>query len=128
LLERTVELSFYESQDVYIAFRHFGSTDKDRLLFSNVKVTFVGDNTSVEDPSLSQIKAYPNPVRNWLTIESGVNIKQIEMVGMLGNIVYSQDVHDSRTQFNVSHIPEGIYFLRALTDNGMVVHRVQVIR
>jgi hypothetical protein len=128
LLERTVELSFYESQDVYIAFRHFGSTDKDRLLFSNVKVTFVGDNTSVEDPSLSQIKAYPNPVRDWLTIESGVNIKQIEMVGMLGNIVYRQDVHDTRTQFNVSDIPEGIYFLRALTDNGMVVHRVQVIR
>ena len=128
LLERSVELSFYEGQDVYIAFRHHGSSDMDRLLFSNVKVVFHGDDTSVQDPALSQIRVFPNPVSTQLTITAVNQIRQIEMIGLLGQVVHRQDVHDTHVQINVTSIPEGIYFLRAHTDDGTIVRRVQVIR
>lgn len=128
LQERSVELSFYEGQTVYIAFRHHNVSDMDRILFSNVNIVMHGDPSSVQDAALKEINVYPNPARDYFTIEAPGNISRVELIGILGNTIYSQDVNNSQVVINVSDIPQGMYILRTFTDSGTSVRRVQVVR
>lgn len=47
---RNIDISEWESQNVYIAFRHHESTDKDRIMINNVKILLVDEET--EEPLL----------------------------------------------------------------------------
>ncbi len=63
----------------------------------------------------SEIKLYPNPVTDWLTVSFGEDIfKQIEIIGLNGKVFASQTVLNSAELFkmNVSDLSSGIYFAR----------------
>lgn len=129
LLERKVELSFYEGQTVYIAFRHHDVTDMDRLLFTGVSVEMHGeDDTGITEPELARLMVYPNPARDQLSIHSGSQIKQLSLIGILGNVVYQREVNADRYEMSLTGLPEGTYIIRAVTEHGVLVKRVQVIR
>ncbi len=92
------------------------------------KITVLLDTSVPGDPSAAGITLYPNPVRSVLTIEAGVTIKEIRMVDMLGQVVFSDNVEWTRYEMNVSEFRNGIYFVQILTDDGFSTHRVQVTR
>jgi len=127
LQQRKVELTFYEGQQVYIAFRHHDVTDMDRLLFSDVEVVMHGG-TFVNDPEQPLLKVYPNPARTSVQVASGSLIREVSLFNLLGNEVYRQAVGDFRHQLNLGGLPEGIYLLRAVTETGTETHRIQVVR
>ncbi|MDQ3190175.1 MAG: T9SS type A sorting domain-containing protein [Bacteroidota bacterium] len=56
-----------------------------------------------------QVKAYPNPVRNILTVVGNVTFKSFQMVNMLGQIIESNQVTNNK--INVENIDKGIYTL-----------------
>lgn len=129
LQERKVELSYYEGQTVYVVFRHHDVTDMDRLLFTEVKIEMHGeDDTGIADPKISSVLVFPNPARDKLSVRSDSPIRQISLIGMLGNVIYQQEVMADRYEINLAGFPEGTYLLRAITDQGVVVKRIQVIR
>jgi hypothetical protein len=127
LQERKVELTFYEGQTVYIAFRHHDSADNDRLLLAHVNVTMPGL-TGIYPTDELLVKVYPNPVRDFLRIESDVNIRQISLIGIMGNIVSQEAVSNHRYEMNLGHLAEGTYILKAETENGTIVRRIQIIK
>lgn len=58
----------------------------------------------------SKIKVYPNPVNDILTIENAEG-KDVTMVNALGQVVKTSKNHENIQRFNVSVLPNGIYFI-----------------
>ena len=129
LQERSVELSYYEGQTVYVAFRHHDVEDMDRLLLTGVKIEMHGeDDTRTIEPELAQMEAYPNPARDRLNIRADAPIQEVMLIGMLGNVVYQGQPDSADYVINLQGLREGTYILRATTAEGVVVQRIQVVR
>lgn len=96
----------------------------------NVKMTYSVDafTVDIEDNSLAQIKVYPNPVRDNLTIDVGTetNIRYVEIYSLVGRKMahYSIPNRIDKYQINVSALPEGMYFVKMLgADYGQTATR-----
>lgn len=125
---RDVELSFYEGQTVYIAFRHHDVSDMDRLLMSDVQIKKHGDDTGISDPQAASLRIYPNPARDIIHIASDARIREVSLTGITGNVVLHQRMDDSSSQLNISNLVEGIYLLRAVTEQGTILRKLQVVK
>jgi uncharacterized repeat protein (TIGR02543 family) len=69
----------------------------------------------------SDIKIYPNPVKNELWIEIGeLTIKRVEILDLSGRVVLLPSFGGDGGGFNVSALSQGVYFARVETDKGIV--------
>ncbi|MBS4012262.1 MAG: Ig-like domain-containing protein [Bacteroidetes bacterium] len=90
-----------------------------------VKVEFEYSNV-INDIVTADVRVYPNPARTNALINSDSRIKEIVMVGMLGDVVFEQAVGDMSYNLNVTNCNPGIYFIRIVTENGIVTKRLIV--
>ncbi len=74
------------------------------------------------------ISVFPNPATSAISIQSDASIHQIELVNMLGAVVFSEKTDASNLKVDVSQFNPGMYFLRLQTDNGIVTRKVNVSR
>ncbi len=124
---REVELSFYEGQTVYIAFRHHDVTNMDRLLMSDVQINMLGDAVNVTDPDELVFNVFPNPAKDMVFIEAGSKIIDIRMISLSGKVIYQHHVNDTHHQVNTNMLPNGLYIIKATTNQGIVTHKVHVM-
>lgn len=96
--------------------------DPDTLLFS-----------SVEDLELG-INIFPNPVKDIFTVESLNNtILEIELMDLNGQMIYYNKNERSNSsiekiELSLNEYPEGIYFVKLLTEKGNIVKKITVLR
>jgi len=84
--------------------------------------------TGVEEHQLSdQVKVWPNPATNVINVQCTMNNEQFEVVGMEVYDVYGKVVavvetcHGASLQeINVRDLAPGLYFIRLITNQGMV--------
>ena len=77
----------------------------------------------------SDIKVYPNPAAGQVTIDAGSNlIKQVELINMLGEIVYKSDPGLSVLIIDITGLKEGIYFVRMSTGDKSVTTRLKILK
>ncbi|MGM0573635.1 MAG: InlB B-repeat-containing protein, partial [Bacteroidota bacterium] len=86
------------------------------------------DDTGIAETQTPEITIFPNPVRSTLYVESNMIISQIQLLDMLGQCVLIQAVNDIHHELNVSGLPDGLYFIQALSDSGVKTLRVQIIK
>ncbi|GAA3557296.1 T9SS-dependent choice-of-anchor J family protein [Snuella lapsa] len=83
---------------------------------------------SIEDKVLNKsISVYPNPVNTILNIaklDSGINVKSVNFVNNVGQVVYS---NTSIKPINVSAFSKGLYLLRIESQGGGIVTRKVVV-
>lgn len=83
---------------------------------------------SVEDDILSQgISIYPNPTNNFInirSIDSNIEIKNVNLMDMLGRTIYSSNESKS---IDVSSFTEGIYFLKLQSQDGGVLSKKIIV-
>lgn len=79
---------------------------------------------NVED-EFQDVQIYPNPTNSEIHLKGfDGNIHLIEMVDVLGKIVYASSKFDSSILIDVSYLNEGIYFLKLKMENGTVVKKI----
>lgn len=122
--EKTVDLSSYAGQNVYIAFRHFNCTDQFVLNLDDVTVTNATVNTN---PGVgiaennNTVSIFPNPATTVLNVNAeGYNT--VEIVNLLGQTVYTANA-TSNMQINVSNLNNGVYFVRMNGANGTATQK-----
>lgn len=79
----------------------------------------------------SGIKIFPNPVSEIINIESLNNpILQFHILDLQGrSVYYSSNLENfNRAYLNVADYPEGVYFVKLLTEKGNVVKKITVLR
>ncbi len=79
-------------------------------------------------PESFVLNLYPNPARERLTLETNTEIREVRMVDMLGQVVYTAKPMGTQHQINVQGFKNGIYFVQILTSDGFVTERVQITR
>lgn len=80
-------------------------------------------NTSLSEniSSKNNLSLYPNPITNFLNIESKNNkIESIQIIDLVGNFIESITVKSNRIQIDLSHLNDGIYFIQSVFENGQI--------
>jgi len=77
-----------------------------------------------ENESNNQIKVYPNPAKDILTIETNSNKEQkIEITSLIGQTVYTTIINNKKAIVNTSAFANGVYILKLSSDNETVVRK-----
>ncbi len=75
------------------------------------------------------LRLHPNPTGGILTVESASPIRTLTVYDLAGRVMMTVDggtvetCHGASLQVDVSSLPNGIYLLRAVTDNGVETGR-----
>jgi len=74
--------------------------------------------TSIETSNLEQLSAYPNPVKNILTIESDQIISRLELIDYSGRIILNKKVEEKQAILKLKHFDTGLYVIKLYTETG----------
>ncbi|MCF8332184.1 MAG: T9SS type A sorting domain-containing protein, partial [Bacteroidales bacterium] len=70
---------------------------------------------------------YPNPANNIMNVDGGeLTIDQIQVFNTMGQAILSKETNSSNLQLNVADYKTGMYFIRMMTNQGMVIKKFQV--
>ncbi len=116
-ITRSVDLSAYAGQTVYIGFRHYNVTDMFMLDIDNVRV---GDHVGISEVSDQNVSLYPNPTSGMLYINAA-DVQSVSVIDINGRTVMSQN---NGSAIDMSNLPNGTYFVRTLTANGTSIQKV----
>ena len=113
--ERMVDLSAYIGMDVYLAYRHYNSTDWFSMKIDNVILP--GTAVGVNEAENIDFAIYPNPNNGQFTIANkGVTGEYlIEIIDVTGKIVYSDSqtlTSGERTEINPNDVRLGVYMVK----------------
>lgn len=79
--------------------------------------------------SPNAIKVYPNPASGFVTVDGGsLLVERVEMFNIIGELVYSEEPKQLKTNLNISGLAEGLYFLKIKTGNSYVTKRLDVYK
>jgi hypothetical protein len=81
-------------------------------------------NIGIQENDLLMIKAYPNPVSQYLHIEWVGNIAQMQVYQLNGVLVESMEVAGTSIRYDMSSLPKGLYFFKMVIDNQIEVFKV----
>lgn len=116
--ERTVDLTEYAGQTIYLAFVHKNCTDQFVMKIDDINVA-VGTHETVgieEETAANAVSIYPNPASTMLNVHAE-NFDNVQIINFLGQVVYSANVTENDFQINVSNLSNGVYFIRLNGEN-----------
>ncbi len=71
--------------------------------------------TSLENNPIFNLQLYPNPASEKLTIETQEAIENLEIINILGQVIWSQNKVNNRQTIDITDYPNGIYYLKINT-------------
>jgi PKD repeat protein len=86
---------------------------------------YVG-NVGINKLSQNVLTIFPNPVKDVMTVQANNNIKDIYIYNETGQVVINQMVSSKTTKINTSGLSAGIYYMKAILNNGTVVKKVVI--
>ncbi|MBL7886998.1 MAG: T9SS type A sorting domain-containing protein, partial [Flavobacterium sp.] len=106
--------TYYASQTVN------GCESPDRLA---VTMT-LGGCLGIRDFESTIIQLYPNPVLDSLTISSTENMSSVEVVNMLGQVIFANKINEMETQVDMSRYATGTYIIRVMVDAKVEIFKI----
>ena len=82
-----------------------------------------GYSAATDEPGLSAVSIYPNPVSHSLYITSEEPIRHISLFDMSGQLIRTFEAQGNRQQVNVSFLEPGFYLLRMHSAKGDTVRK-----
>ncbi len=90
--------------------------------------TLVVQGNSVEEKSLAQFVAFPNPANNMINVISPVAFETVRLFDMAGREVYSFNGTSTTHSINVSSFQTGMYFLTIESNNAKTTKKISIAR
>ncbi len=88
-------------------------------------VVNVSNNAGIETDMEKDITIFPNPAKNILNIESTTQIKEIELINPLGQVLFKNNtINTYNYQLNLENYPTGTYLIKVLTNSGQATKKV----
>ena len=82
-------------------------------------LTYQGQNDISVINSEAKINIYPNPAENEINFSSSVEITKIEILNLLGQIIYTKDIKSTNAKIDISNITKGNYIAKTYTKKGV---------
>lgn len=83
--------------------------------------------TAIEEAGMNGLMIYPNPTNGNLNV-SVEAMNRITVANALGQIVFDKEVDGDNEIIDMSQYEAGVYTVRVVTDGGVAVKRVTVVR
>jgi len=102
----------------------------DHILSFNVegsrqlKAVFSG--AGVEEGQEAAIMVYPNPASRELRLESPAMIRQCEILAVNGTVLETKLMNSYEGDLSLEGYAQGVYFIRMLTDEGVIVKKLVI--
>jgi hypothetical protein len=80
----------------------------------------------MNDLSAVNVSVFPNPVNGVLNIQASVNVQEVKIMSMTGQVVYTQATDASDLTINTSDLRSGVYNLQIKTASGVVNKKIVV--
>lgn len=111
---------------VVVYIRALGATTEDNEVFYD-NFSLVQDATaSVDDVFASNLKIYPNPANEYITVESrNIKIKSLEIYSLLGQKMKS-DLQLKNDKVDISDLSNGLYLLRVSAESGSSTRKIVI--
>ena len=117
-----------EGDYYYRLYAYYGDLDctsspANHLYYPNVFELHVYYSPTGIEENGGQVKVYPNPTKNLVTIEAE-GMTEVSVYNTIGQCVLLKEVKGEQTTVDLQHMYEGLYLLRIKTANGIVSRRV----
>lgn len=98
------------------------------IIDQNIQINVVlqPDGTSLSGISEDEFRIFPNPAQTMVHIHSTREIRDLRLVNIMGQVIYTTRVQGFEYNLNVSSLENGIYLLQVLTNNGNKTKRLQI--
>ena len=78
--------------------------------------------TFLEKDGINSLSVFPHPIVKKAKINCDVELRKVEVYNLLGNKVIERD---GQGELDFTDLPSGYYLIKAYSDRGEVVKRVQ---
>ena len=68
----------------------------------------------------NNISLYPNPAKEYVTVQTKLEITDIEVFDLYGKLIRTVNETENPTRINISGLADGMYFVRITTEQGVV--------
>ena len=89
-------------------------------------LTYPGQNDISVINSEAKINIYPNPAENEINFSSSIEITKIEILNLLGQIIYTKDIKSTNAKIDISNITKGNYIAKTYTKKGVKTNKFVV--
>jgi hypothetical protein len=77
----------------------------------------------IGESNFKEVAISPNPSNDFISITSNFKINQIELYSITGEQLISTNLNGFQTSLNIEQLPNGIYFLNILSDEGKQISK-----
>ncbi len=111
----------YDQIVIFPDFDLAGRTSDNVIYFDNV----YGDaiSTSTSDLNTIDLKLFPNPANNTLTMQSDESIDQYEIYSITGALVGYAEATGNNTSIDIAHLAKGIYMMKATSKGAATIRK-----
>ena len=83
--------------------------------------------SSVEDNEMRGVTVYPNPTKGELRIEAE-GMSRITVTSVLGQVMMDKGVTSDEEMIDMSQMEAGVYMVQIVSESGVTVKRITVIK
>ncbi len=83
-------------------------------------------NASIVEEFQDNILIYPNPAKDFISIQEGVQFTEIEIINVLGVLEQKFFQTDINNKITVSDLASGIYFVRIINGNESSIQKIRI--
>ncbi|RRJ91827.1 T9SS C-terminal target domain-containing protein [Paenimyroides tangerinum] len=114
--QRTLDISSFAGQSIYVAFRHHGTSDVFSMEIDDIEVTAI-TTASNEEFFKENFTIFPNPTSGELNISAvnGLELNEVSIFDLTGRKVKS---FQNSSTLDVSNLATGTYVIEIKTNEG----------
>lgn len=111
-----------EGDTVRLVFFYSGTSDvSDGIIIDNVVISRQGS-VGVGSLKTDDLRLYPNPTTGMVTLQGDARVERIDITDISGRMLRS--INTPSIQFDINGLPQGVYFVRITTSEGVCVRKV----
>lgn len=114
--EYTVNFGSYNGTDTFLAFRHNTNSSSSSVYIDDVKWEIALDLATI-DFDITNLKYYPNPVKDVLNLTYTKDISKIAVYNLLGQKMIESAVNSTSAKIDMSALSNGSYILKFTSEN-----------
>lgn len=106
-------------------FLRMSNTYTGTAITDSFEIALSNDALSIEEVLLDEINIYPNPVKDYLVVESNtLNVEKVEVYSVTGKLLVSQSLNKNTNNIDFSSFSSGLYLVKIASDKGTLVKRI----
>ncbi len=123
--ERTVDLTPFIGQNIYLTFCHYDCTDMYRFYLDSVQIVNT-PTVNIADRDQSNVSIYPNPATDKIKVTGAYESAQVQLFTADGRLVYKSAKETKQSNINVSRLENGVYILKINSQKGVITKKINV--